>query len=120
MSFILDYIKCLFARLNFCSGESRELKFKIKINQKGMLEEIFIKFPNTNRYFIDVDFTQDQNSYYVNEILTTYFIKDGNKYYTTNHLYETLSSKFGKEPSWYELNTEWIKFIFPDLILDNS
>jgi len=109
MSFFRNLIDDIFNCFCLESSE-QELKFKVRINQDGILEQILVKYPHTNRYVL----TDDWNTYYVNEILTRWFKKDGMEYCASNHLYETLSYLYGKEPGWYELNTEWIKLVFLD------
>lgn len=107
MSFfsVKNIFKCL-----CLEPDSQQLKFKVRINQQGFLVQLLVKYPDTNKYVL----TNDWDNYYVNEILTCWFKKDGIYYCASNNLYETLSYISGKDIGWHELNTEWIKFIFLD------
>lgn len=91
-----------------CIKTNDEIKIKIRIDQSGVVQQILIKYPDTNRYYNYDDNEYESNN--VKMILQTWFMKDGNDYLTKDRLYQDLKYYYGKDPAWFELNVEWIKF----------
>jgi len=88
-----------------------KIKVKIRMEQTGIVSQVLIKYPETNRYFSYDD--QDSN---IGMILHVWFMKDGNDYVPRDRLYRDLSYYYGRDPIWFELNTEWVKFSGSDSI----
>lgn len=89
---------------------------KVKLDRDGRLLEIKIKKLSSNRY-VKVPFDNERNPFYIQNILDTYFVEDGDYFYSGGCLFEDLAehyknSRVNHSVSWFEDRVEWVKFTY--------
>jgi len=89
---------------------------KVKLDNDGKLLEIKIKKLSSNRY-VKVPFDDGRNPFYIQNILDTYFVKDGYHFYSAGCLFEDLAeyyknSRVNHNITWFEDKVEWVKFSY--------